>query len=74
VISVDGNWIIFPSESFNYKLKSAKLFNSLGQMVWQNQINNSDNIIVPFSESGIYFIQLETEKGTITGKLMGIKL
>lgn len=74
VISVDGTWIIFPSESFNYKLKSAKLFNSLGQMVWQNQINNSDNIIVPFSESGIYFIQLETEKGTITGKLMGIKL
>lgn len=72
VINIDGSWILLPDETVDYQLKSIKLFNAMGQLVWQNQTKSFDNLLIPYTQTGVYFIQIETNKGVLSGKLIGL--
>ncbi|MCU0359677.1 MAG: T9SS type A sorting domain-containing protein [Bacteroidia bacterium] len=69
---------IFPNpfnSSFNieseFEIKEVRLFNALGEMVL-NQIATGKevSIEIPDFSKGIYFLSIETEKGTVTKKLI----
>ena len=55
----------------NNQILNVKILNYTGQIVADNNFNNKEVIInTSFCNSGIYFIQIETEKGISTKKVV----
>ena len=88
IISVDKENIkIYPNPSngiFNLEINNAetiqysiKVFDVLGSVIYQNQINGSHNINQQIDLStyakGIYFLSVESEYNVVTGKRIIIK-
>lgn len=63
-----GKFQVYSSRS---KVQSLKVVNLLGEVVYQSQINNLQSTIDLSKEAkGIYFVQLQTEKGTVNRKIV----
>jgi hypothetical protein len=57
---------------FNTEIKSVKMMNNIGQVVYNNNQVNSNEVLhvnVSTFEPGIYFVQAQTREGMITKKL-----
>lgn len=77
--NLDNNLTIFPNPTnglFNLKINTfentqIKVYNVLGECIYQN-ISTSSNFQIDLSSqtSGVYFIQLHTEQGTINKKII----
>lgn len=79
-IDTDNNLIIFPNPTNgNFRLnlpstaKHIQILNSLGQIVERKNIENETDIDFEFKESGVYFVQIATNKLSFTKKIIVIK-
>ena len=55
---------------FNYNIKRIKVLNFVGQIILNNDINETTLIINTSTyKAGIYIFQIETDKGIITQKV-----
>jgi hypothetical protein len=62
---------LFVLESSNSKIENIKVFNVLGECVYQSEIKNSKSEINMSGYSkGVYFVQITTDKATINRKLV----
>ncbi len=76
-ISADNDILVYPNPASDYLIIKAenimqiRVLNSLGQVVIDNVIG-SDNTNIDISDlkSGIYFIHLDTQKGSVTRKVI----
>ena len=50
--------------------KQIQIFSSLGQMLQTKYIDNENSMDFELSENGIYFIQVKTDKLTLTKKVV----
>lgn len=71
ILNFDGGWIIHSGEEMNHQIQSIKLFNALGQFIFHSQKVSSNTVFIPNQLAGVYFIQIETNKGNAAGKLIG---
>jgi hypothetical protein len=62
---------LFVLESSNSKIENVKVFNVLGECVYQSEIKNlKSEINMSQYSKGIYFVQITTDKGIINRKLV----
>ncbi len=67
----NGNFNLIISQFENLKMGKIKIYNVLGEMVYQSTINNPQSIIdLSKQPAGIYFIQAQTAEKTYTQKLI----
>ena len=56
------------------KILSVKVINNLGEIIYSQQVNSeSINIDLNREQNGIYFVQVNSEKNSITEKLIILK-
>jgi hypothetical protein len=76
-INDNENIKVFPNpanRSFSLIVPSAtkqiQILNSLGQIIQRTSVNGQTNFNIELNENGIYFIQLTTDKASVTKKLI----
>lgn len=52
------------------EMATVKIINSIGQIIYNQEVKSKESINTAFLTSGIYTIQIDTEKGVKTGKLV----
>lgn len=69
------NASVYPNPSDNDftivcdKMTRISVYNVMGSMIWDKQVNN-DKYIIKGLDSGIYFINIETSKGSVVRKVV----
>ena len=69
----NGDQAIVVSNKERLQIQSINIFNVLGQEVLKlnSNLNNQSKVLIPFNNSnGIYLVQLDTNKGKLTQKIL----
>ncbi len=76
-LSEDDNVLVYPNPStgnFSIKIpketKSITITNALGELIVTTQINNQIDLQYDLKDSGLYFVQTNTNKQIITKKII----
>lgn len=78
-INVNNNILIAPNPTSGvfqisdsrFQIKSIKVMNILGETIYQSQINNQQSTIdLRGVDKGIYFVQVQTENGSVNKKIV----
>jgi len=65
--SADGKFTV---SSLQFTVKSMDIYNVSGKLVYHSTVNRKQETVNLSEASGVYFIHLQTEKGSVTKKII----
>jgi PKD repeat protein len=62
--------ITIKSNKLNIQNASIKILNNLGQIIYDNQINNQEQVNLPLMSKGLYWVTIQTDRGVVRKKIV----